>query len=155
MNKRCVRAYLCPSPPPPATVAVSFLLARVMSQQEWLACPKPTLHLGHADCGGLGLPALFEPQEWRVPGPVRLAVRAASGVEWESARMRPMQVHALAIGLFASLIGAVGSRLLVFFCFFIIILLLLCCCCMYSKHTADNLDASAFVLSMCIVCLSV
>eukprot|EP00897_Mesotaenium_endlicherianum_P005999 jgi/Mesen1/5427/ME000027S04802 len=81
------------------TVIAAFLLAGFMGRFLWLTCPRKDLSTGPLACNP---GPMFESHEYDTP-----AFLASWG--WESLSVTPVQLHALAFGLFASSIAPFGG----------------------------------------------
>ncbi|XP_078151398.1 phosphatidate cytidylyltransferase 1-like [Carex rostrata] len=82
------------------TIISAFLLARVMGSFKCLTCPRKDLSTGWLDCdpGPMFKPEHFSLGEW-VP----------YWFPWKEVGILPVQWHALALGLFASIIAPFGG----------------------------------------------
>ncbi|PKA64780.1 Phosphatidate cytidylyltransferase [Apostasia shenzhenica] len=82
------------------TIFFAFLLANVFGRFQWLTCPRKDLSTGWLSCD---------------PGPMfKLEVHSWQGwvpqwYPWKEASIMPVQWHALAFGLFASIIAPFGG----------------------------------------------
>ncbi|KAJ1285472.1 hypothetical protein BS78_03G282100 [Paspalum vaginatum] len=82
------------------TIISAFLLANVMGHSHWLTCPRKDLSTGwlYCDPGPMFKPEHFSLGEW-VP----------QWFPWKEVAIMPVQWHALALGLFASIIAPFGG----------------------------------------------
>ncbi|KAG8088356.1 hypothetical protein GUJ93_ZPchr0010g10473 [Zizania palustris] len=82
------------------TMLSAFVLANFMGHFQWLTCPRKDLSTGwlHCDPG-----PMFTPESYDLPGwiPRRFP--------WHEVAIMPIQWHALALGLFASIIAPFGG----------------------------------------------
>ncbi|KAG0616981.1 hypothetical protein M758_5G156700 [Ceratodon purpureus] len=83
-----------------STVISAFLLAYVMGQSEWLTCPRKDLSTGwlHCDPGPLFRPMYHPLPSW-----------TPQWFPWREYGVMPVQTHAMAFGLFASLVAPFGG----------------------------------------------
>ncbi|CAM6096713.1 unnamed protein product [Calypogeia fissa] len=85
------------------TVLSGFVLAYLMGSSEWLTCPRKDLSTGwlHCDPGPLFKPKFYSlawlPSWVNAPWP------------WREVTIMPVQLHAMALGLFASSIAPFGG----------------------------------------------
>ncbi|XP_043692659.1 phosphatidate cytidylyltransferase 1-like [Telopea speciosissima] len=79
-----------------ATIISAFVLANIMGRFQWLTCPRKDLSTGwlHCDPG-----PLFKPEYFSLP----------DGFPRKEVSILPVQWHALALGLFASIIAPFGG----------------------------------------------
>ncbi|XP_064998969.1 phosphatidate cytidylyltransferase 1-like [Musa acuminata AAA Group] len=79
-----------------ATILSAFMLANILGSFQWLTCPRKDLSTGwlHCDPG-----PLFKPKSYPLPG----------WFSWKEFSVMPVQWHALALGLFASIIAPFGG----------------------------------------------
>lgn len=82
------------------TVASAFLLANWMGHSLWLTCPRTDLSTGPLNCDP---GPLFKPEHFSIQGWVPL------WFPWQELSILPVQKHALAYGLFASIIAPFGG----------------------------------------------
>ncbi|KAF4363291.1 hypothetical protein CsatB_027198 [Cannabis sativa] len=82
------------------TVISAFLLADIMSRYQWLTCPRKDLSSGWLQCDP---GPLFKPYSVILPGWV------PQWFPWKEFSVFPVQIHALAFGLFASIIAPFGG----------------------------------------------
>ncbi|KAB8083593.1 hypothetical protein EE612_005839, partial [Oryza sativa] len=82
------------------TIISAFVLANVMGRFQWLTCPRKDLSTGWLCCdpGPMFKPEHYSLGEW-VP----------KGFPWKEVVLLPVQWHALALGLFASIIAPFGG----------------------------------------------
>lgn len=82
------------------TVFSAFLLANFLGSFQWLTCPRKDLSTGwlHCDPG-----PLFKPKHYILTGMV------PTWFPWKEVSVLPVQWHALAFGLFASIIAPFGG----------------------------------------------
>jgi phosphatidate cytidylyltransferase len=82
------------------TVLSAFILAYVMGQFEWLTCPRKDLSTGwlHCDPG-----PLFKPKYYTLSSSV------PDWFPWREVSVMPVQRHAIAFGLFASIVAPFGG----------------------------------------------
>lgn len=82
------------------TVLSAFLLAYVMGQSEWLTCPRKDLSTGwlHCDPGPLFKPKYYPFPTW-----------TPTWFPWKEFGVMPVQTHAMAFGLFASIVAPFGG----------------------------------------------
>uniref|UniRef100_A0A0E0C7Y4 Phosphatidate cytidylyltransferase n=1 Tax=Oryza meridionalis TaxID=40149 RepID=A0A0E0C7Y4_9ORYZ len=82
------------------TIISAFVLANVMGRFQWLTCPRKDLSTGWLRCdpGPMFKPEHYSLGEW-VP----------KGFPWKEVVLLPVQWHALALGLFASIIAPFGG----------------------------------------------
>jgi len=82
------------------TVLSAFILAYVMGQFEWLTCPRKDLSTGwlHCDPG-----PLFKPKDYTLSSSV------PDWFPWREVSVMPVQRHAIAFGLFASIVAPFGG----------------------------------------------
>ncbi|XP_057960722.1 phosphatidate cytidylyltransferase 1 isoform X2 [Malania oleifera] len=82
------------------TIISAFLLANVMGRFQWLTCPRKDLSTGwlHCDPGPLFTPEHFPLPKW-----------VAQWIPWKEVSVLPVQLHALCLGLFASIIAPFGG----------------------------------------------
>ncbi|CAL9760939.1 unnamed protein product [Musa acuminata subsp. burmannicoides] len=82
------------------TLISAFMLANIMGQFQWLTCPRKDLSTGwlHCDPG-----TLFKPEYFSVPRCMH------QWFPWKEVAILPVQWHALALGLFASIIAPFGG----------------------------------------------
>ncbi|KAK1285185.1 Phosphatidate cytidylyltransferase [Acorus calamus] len=80
-----------------ATILSAFLLANLMGSFPWLTCPRKDLSTGwlHCDPGPMFKPDYYSLPQW-FPF-------------WKDVEILPVQWHALALGLFASIIAPFGG----------------------------------------------
>uniref|UniRef100_A0A0E0EWL9 Phosphatidate cytidylyltransferase n=1 Tax=Oryza meridionalis TaxID=40149 RepID=A0A0E0EWL9_9ORYZ len=78
------------------TMFSAFVLANFMGHFQWLTCPRKDLSTGwlHCDPG-----PIFTPESYDLPG----------WIPWREVAIMPIQWHALALGLFASIIAPFGG----------------------------------------------
>lgn len=78
------------------TMLSAFVLANFMGHFQWLTCPRKDLSTGwlHCDPG-----SIFTPESYDLPG----------WIPWREVAIMPIQWHALALGLFASIIAPFGG----------------------------------------------
>eukprot|EP00246_Nothoceros_aenigmaticus_P011221 TRINITY_DN2981_c0_g1_i1.p1 TRINITY_DN2981_c0_g1~~TRINITY_DN2981_c0_g1_i1.p1 ORF type:complete len:411 (+),score=44.76 TRINITY_DN2981_c0_g1_i1:161-1393(+) len=83
-----------------ATIVSAFLLSYYLSQFPWLTCPRKDLSTGwlHCDPG-----PLFTPVTHSLPGWLSFWLR------WKEVHILPVQWHAMAFGLFASIFAPFGG----------------------------------------------
>ncbi|KAG6512955.1 hypothetical protein ZIOFF_031094 [Zingiber officinale] len=79
-----------------ATIISAFVLADILGRFRWLTCPRKDLSTGWLHCDP-GLP--FKPESYPLPG----------WFPWKEWSVMPIQWHALALGLFASIIAPFGG----------------------------------------------
>ncbi|OEL31713.1 Phosphatidate cytidylyltransferase 1 [Dichanthelium oligosanthes] len=82
------------------TIISAFLLANVMGHYQWLTCPRKDLSTGwlYCDPGPMFKPEHYSLGEW-----------APHWFPWKEFAIMPVQWHALALGLFASIIAPFGG----------------------------------------------
>ncbi|KAJ4809507.1 Phosphatidate cytidylyltransferase [Rhynchospora pubera] len=82
------------------TMLSAFVLANIMGRFQWLTCPRKDLSTGWLSCdpGPLFKPEFYSLQEF-FPG----------WFPWKEIPILPVQWHALALGLFASIIAPFGG----------------------------------------------
>ncbi|XP_038972147.1 phosphatidate cytidylyltransferase 1-like isoform X3 [Phoenix dactylifera] len=82
------------------TMFSAFVLANLMGRFQWLTCPRKDLSTGwlHCDPG-----PMFKPEYYPLPGWV------SHWFPWKEVPILPVQWHALALGLFASIIAPFGG----------------------------------------------
>ncbi|RRT85410.1 hypothetical protein BHE74_00011603 [Ensete ventricosum] len=82
------------------TLISAFMLANIMGRFQWLTCPRKDLSTGwlHCDPG-----TLFKPEYFSVPRCMH------QWFPWKEVTILPVQWHALALGLFASIIAPFGG----------------------------------------------
>ncbi|WOK91813.1 hypothetical protein Cni_G00504 [Canna indica] len=82
------------------TLFSAFVLANIMGRFQWLTCPRKDLSTGwlHCDPG-----PLYKPQYFPLPGWMH------EWFPWKEVAILPVQWHALALGLFASIIAPFGG----------------------------------------------
>lgn len=83
-----------------ATMISAFLLANVMGRFQWLTCPRKDLSTGWLYCDP---GPMFKPEYYSLEGVV------PQWFPWKEASIMPVQWHALAFGLFASIIAPFGG----------------------------------------------
>ncbi|KAI4295989.1 hypothetical protein L6164_035982 [Bauhinia variegata] len=83
-----------------ATIISAFLLANIMGRSQWLTCPRKDLSTGWLDCDP---GPLFKPESYSLAGWVPHWFR------WKEMSILPVQLHALFLGLFASIIAPFGG----------------------------------------------
>ncbi|XP_058081298.1 phosphatidate cytidylyltransferase 1-like isoform X2 [Magnolia sinica] len=83
-----------------ATIFSAFVLANVLGHFQWLTCPRKDLSTGWLYCDP---GPMFKPEYYTLPGwlPVWFP--------WKEVPILPVQWHALALGLFASIIAPFGG----------------------------------------------
>ncbi|KAJ6805289.1 putative phosphatidate cytidylyltransferase 1 [Iris pallida] len=83
-----------------ATIFSAFLLANILGRYQWLTCPRKDLSVGWLSCDP---GPMFKPRYYTLPlwFPVPFP--------WKEVSIMPVQWHALAIGLFASIIAPFGG----------------------------------------------
>lgn len=82
------------------TVISAFLLANLMGQSLWLTCPRTDISTGPLNCDP---GPLFKPKYYSIQGWVPL------WFPWQELSILPVQTHAMAYGLFASVIAPFGG----------------------------------------------
>lgn len=82
------------------TIISSFVLANILGRFQWLTCPRKDLSTGWLSCDP---GPFFKPENYVLPGWVTLLL------PWKEIRIMPVQWHALAFGLFASIIAPFGG----------------------------------------------
>uniref|UniRef100_A0A0D9XIM3 Phosphatidate cytidylyltransferase n=1 Tax=Leersia perrieri TaxID=77586 RepID=A0A0D9XIM3_9ORYZ len=82
------------------TMLSAFVLANFMGHFQWLTCPRKDLSTGwlHCDPG-----PMFTPESYDLPGWI------PRWIPWQEVAIMPIQWHALALGLFASIIAPFGG----------------------------------------------
>ncbi|GAV65201.1 CTP_transf_1 domain-containing protein [Cephalotus follicularis] len=82
------------------TIISAFVLANIMGRFQWLTCPRKDLSTGwlHCDPGPSFKPELYTFPEW-IP----------RWFPWKDIYILPVQLHALCLGLFASIIAPFGG----------------------------------------------
>ncbi|CAL5088943.1 unnamed protein product [Urochloa decumbens] len=82
------------------TILSAFVLANFMGHFQWLTCPRKDLSTGwlHCDPG-----PMFTPESYNLPGWM------PQWFPWREVAIMPVQWHALALGLFASIIAPFGG----------------------------------------------
>ncbi|CAD5184911.1 phosphatidate cytidylyltransferase 1-like isoform X1 [Musa acuminata AAA Group] len=82
------------------TLLSAFVLANIMGHFQWLTCPRKDLSTGwlHCDPG-----PLFKPEYFSLPALMH------QWFPWKEVAILPVQCHALAFGLFASIIAPFGG----------------------------------------------
>ncbi|XP_074585406.1 phosphatidate cytidylyltransferase 1-like isoform X2 [Curcuma longa] len=83
-----------------ATIISAFVLADILGRFQWLTCPRKDLSTGWLHCDP-GLP--FKPKSYPLPGWI------GDYFPWKEWSVMPIQWHALALGLFASIIAPFGG----------------------------------------------
>lgn len=83
-----------------ATMISAFLLANVMGRFQWLTCPRKDLSTGWLYCDP---GPMFKPEYYSLEGVV------PQWFPWKEVSIMPVQWHALAFGLFASIIAPFGG----------------------------------------------
>ncbi|XP_022851479.1 phosphatidate cytidylyltransferase 1-like [Olea europaea var. sylvestris] len=83
-----------------ATVVSAFVLANILGRFQWLTCPRKDLSTGWLRCDP---GPLFKPDYFNVPQWVPL------WFPWREISVLPVQWHALALGLFSSIIAPFGG----------------------------------------------
>lgn len=98
------------------TVAASWVLADVASRFPWLTCPRSDLSLGPLDCDpgptyAVTTMSLADalPGGWKDGAAGPLAVWLAAAARSATFHARPMQLHAVALAAFASLVAPFGG----------------------------------------------
>ncbi|KAE9458311.1 hypothetical protein C3L33_09804, partial [Rhododendron williamsianum] len=83
-----------------ATMISAFVLANILGRFQWLTCPRKDLSTGWLQCdpGPLFKPDYYSLQGW-VP----------QWFPWKEISVFPVQLHALGLGLFASIIAPFGG----------------------------------------------
>ncbi|THU62755.1 hypothetical protein C4D60_Mb01t08470 [Musa balbisiana] len=93
-----------------ATILSAFMLANILGSFQWLTCPRKDLSTGwlHCDPG-----PLFKPKSYPLPGWLTTDNACSSfhffQFSWKEFSVMPVQWHALALGLFASIIAPFGG----------------------------------------------
>ncbi|KAJ3683410.1 hypothetical protein LUZ60_013637 [Juncus effusus] len=82
------------------TILSAFLLANIMGRFQWLSCPRKDLSTGWLYCDP---GPLFKPEYYSLQGLV------PHWFPWKEIAILPVQWHALAFGLFASIIAPFGG----------------------------------------------
>ncbi|XP_020098871.1 phosphatidate cytidylyltransferase 1-like [Ananas comosus] len=82
------------------TMISAFVLANVMGRFQWLTCPRKDLSTGWLQCDP---GPLFKPEYYSLSGLV------PQWFPWKEVAIMPVQWHALALGLFASIIAPFGG----------------------------------------------
>ncbi|XP_043691297.1 phosphatidate cytidylyltransferase 1-like isoform X2 [Telopea speciosissima] len=82
------------------TIISAFMLANIMGRFQWLTCPKKDLSTGWLHCDP---DPLFKPAFYFLP------VWVPQWFPWKEVSILPVQYHALALGLFASIIAPFGG----------------------------------------------
>ncbi|XP_020253010.1 phosphatidate cytidylyltransferase 1-like [Asparagus officinalis] len=83
-----------------ATMFSAFLLANVLGRFQWLTCPRKDLSTGWLHCDP---DPMFKPEYYSLAGIV------PQWFPWKEVYILPVQWHALAFGLFASIIAPFGG----------------------------------------------
>eukprot|EP00877_Chromochloris_zofingiensis_P000099 jgi/Chrzof1/1008/Cz01g36190.t1_CDS[v5.2] len=104
------------------TVISAFFLAKLLSQFKWMTCPREDLSMGRLDCepDDIYLPHTYSVADINamLPQPVSDTARLiGSSLPWEadallrsiSIRVEPMQVHAMVLAVFASIVAPFGG----------------------------------------------
>nr|ACF81759.1 unknown [Zea mays] len=82
------------------TIISAFLLANVMGRFQWLTCPRKDLSTGWLYCDP---GPMFKPEHYS------LGESVPHWFPWKDLAIMPVQWHALALGLFASIIAPFGG----------------------------------------------
>ncbi|KAH7675426.1 Phosphatidate cytidylyltransferase protein [Dioscorea alata] len=82
------------------TIFSAFVLANILGRFQWLTCPRKDLSTGWLYCDP---GPMFKPEHYSLTGWV------PQGFPWKEVRIMPVQWHALALGLFASIIAPFGG----------------------------------------------
>ncbi|KAK8953099.1 Phosphatidate cytidylyltransferase [Platanthera guangdongensis] len=82
------------------TIFSAFVLANVFGRFQWLTCPRKDLSTGWLSCDP---GPMFKPELYSFPGWV------PPWFPWKEISIMPVQWHALALGLFASIIAPFGG----------------------------------------------
>ncbi|XP_076959450.1 phosphatidate cytidylyltransferase 1-like isoform X2 [Bidens hawaiensis] len=82
------------------TIISAFLLANYLGRFQWLTCPRKDLSTGWLQCDP---GPLFTPENVTLPGWL------PEWFPWKELEVLPVQWHALALGLFSSLIAPFGG----------------------------------------------
>ncbi|KAI7746515.1 hypothetical protein M8C21_026253, partial [Ambrosia artemisiifolia] len=82
------------------TIISAFLLANFLGRFQWLTCPRKDLSTGWLQCDP---GPLFTPETFTLPGWL------PEWFPWTEIHVLPVQWHALALGLFASIIAPFGG----------------------------------------------
>lgn len=107
------------------TVILAFFLAKLMSSYKWMTCPRRDLSLGWLDCEP---DATFQLAEYKLSDAAELlSPTVVDGIGWlyhclpasvqpalwefanRSVWMEPMQMHAMILAMFASIIAPFGG----------------------------------------------
>ncbi|KAL3632709.1 Phosphatidate cytidylyltransferase 3 [Castilleja foliolosa] len=83
-----------------ATVVSAFLLANFLSQFQWMTCPRKDLSIGWLNCDP---GPIFKPEYYPFP------IWIPQWFPWKGISVVPVQLHALCLGLFASIIAPFGG----------------------------------------------
>ncbi|KAJ3695359.1 hypothetical protein LUZ60_000736 [Juncus effusus] len=82
------------------TILFAFLLARFMGSFQWLTCPRKDLSTGWLQC---------DPDPMFKPEYFSLEQFVPKWFPWKEITIMPVQWHALALGLFASIVAPFGG----------------------------------------------
>ncbi|KAJ0971420.1 hypothetical protein J5N97_019379 [Dioscorea zingiberensis] len=82
------------------TIFSAFVLANVLGRFQWLTCPRKDLSTGWLYCDP---GPMFKPEYYSLPGWV------PQSFPWKDVPIMPVQWHAIALGLFASIIAPFGG----------------------------------------------
>ncbi|KAG9153511.1 hypothetical protein Leryth_019781 [Lithospermum erythrorhizon] len=82
------------------TIISAFVLANIMAQFQWLTCPRKDLSTGWLYCDP---GSLYMPETYVLPESL------PQWFPWKEMSIYPVQWHALALGLFASIIAPFGG----------------------------------------------
>ncbi|XP_027165174.1 phosphatidate cytidylyltransferase 1 [Coffea eugenioides] len=82
------------------TIISAFVLANFFGRFQWLTCPRKDLSMGWLNCDP---GPLFRPENYALPEWV------PQWFPWREFQVLPVQLHALCLGLFASIIAPFGG----------------------------------------------
>ncbi|XVE87696.1 hypothetical protein DITRI_Ditri19aG0008200 [Diplodiscus trichospermus] len=82
------------------TIISAFVLANILGRFQWLTCPRKDLSTGWLQCDP---GPLFKPEYYTLPG------WFPQWFPWTDISILPVQLHALCLGLFASIIAPFGG----------------------------------------------
>jgi len=88
------------------TVIFSFFFAQLLSKYQWFICPKHDFSIGTLEC----VPhPIFLPAEYPLPHALTEALRKYLAINLTSVTLIPMQLHAVWLALFASVVAPFGG----------------------------------------------
>jgi len=93
------------------TLVWAFVFSKVLAQYTWFTCPKELSNnnIFMQEMTGCTIPQVFVPKEYQVPALAAGLLEQVLHVQMKTVTLLPIQIHAFAFALFASLIAPFGG----------------------------------------------